>query len=106
MSGEVTQALWRSQEDHVWIPDIGTRSCEVEVALETPKMLEMPELWDTCQGKLLTGNGTSPRERSLLQSTKLKELDIRYKDAVFRVHPAGFLSCFGPVFPHYDILEP
>ena len=35
-------------------------------------MLEMPELWYTCQGKLLTGNGTSLRERSLIQSTKVK----------------------------------
>ena len=34
---EVTQALWRSPEDHVWIPDIETRSCEVEVALDTPR---------------------------------------------------------------------
>jgi hypothetical protein len=25
----VTQALWRSPEDHVWIPNIGTRSCIV-----------------------------------------------------------------------------
>ena len=33
-------------------------------------MLEMPESWDTCQGELLTGSGTSPRERSVLQSTK------------------------------------
>lgn len=32
-----------------------------------PKMSEMPESWDTCQGKLLTGSGTSPGERSLLQ---------------------------------------
>ena len=35
-------------------------------------MLEMPESWGTCQGELLTGSGTSPRERSVLQSTKLK----------------------------------
>jgi hypothetical protein len=42
----------------------------------------------------------------LLQSTKLKELNIRYRDAEFGVCPAGFLSCFGPVFSHYDILEP
>ena len=35
-------------------------------------MLEMPELWDTCQGELLTGSGISPRERSMLQSTKVK----------------------------------
>ena len=29
------------------------------------KMLEMSETWDTCQGKLLTGSGTSSREQSL-----------------------------------------
>jgi hypothetical protein len=34
-------------------------------------MLEVPGL-DTCQGKLLTGNRTHPRERSLLQSTKMR----------------------------------
>jgi hypothetical protein len=33
----VTPALWRSPEDHVWIPDIETRSCNIEVALETPR---------------------------------------------------------------------
>lgn len=32
-------------------------------------MLEIPELWGTCQGKVLTGRGTSPRETSLWQST-------------------------------------
>jgi hypothetical protein len=36
------------------------------------KRLDMPDLWDTCPGKLLPGSATSPRERSLLQSTKLK----------------------------------
>lgn len=35
-------------------------------------MLEMPELWDNCQGKLLERSRNSPRERSALQSTKLK----------------------------------
>ena len=29
-------------------------------------------MWDICQGKLLTGCRTKPRERSLLQSTKMK----------------------------------
>jgi hypothetical protein len=37
-------------------------------------MLEIPELLDTCQGKLLTGSGTSQRERSLFQSTNMKEV--------------------------------
>lgn len=29
----------------------------------------------------------------------------RHGDTEFGIFPAGFLSCFGPVFPHYDILE-
>jgi hypothetical protein len=33
----VTQTLWNSLEDHVWIQDLGKRSCEVEVALDTPR---------------------------------------------------------------------
>ena len=36
------------------------------------KMLEMPEPWDTCQGKLLTGGGTRSREGSLMQSSRVK----------------------------------
>jgi hypothetical protein len=42
-------------------------------------MLEMPELWDTCQGKLLTGSGTSPSERSMLLSTKMEGIgELKY----------------------------
>ena len=33
--------------------------------------MEIPKLWDTCQEELLTGSEISPRERSVLQSTKL-----------------------------------
>jgi hypothetical protein len=36
-------ALWRSPEDHVRVPDIGTRSCNIEVALKDLKIFEMPE---------------------------------------------------------------
>ena len=35
-------------------------------------MLEMPAPRDTCREELLTGSGTSPRERSVLRSMKLK----------------------------------
>jgi hypothetical protein len=49
----------RSLEDHMWIPEIGTRTCKVE----------------------------------------------EHEDAQFVVCPAVFRSCFGPVFPHYDVLE-
>lgn len=34
-----------------------------------------------------------------------EHFDIRHGDAEFGVLPAGFLSCFGPVFSHYNILE-
>jgi hypothetical protein len=37
-------------------------------------MLEMPETYDTCQGQLLKGNRMTPRERIVLQSTKLREI--------------------------------
>lgn len=35
-------------------------------------MLEMPKPWDTCQGELVTGSVTNTKEKSMLQSTKLK----------------------------------
>lgn len=35
-------------------------------------MLEMSESWETCQGKLHKGCGTSSGARSVLQSIKLK----------------------------------
>ena len=37
-------------------------------------MLVMPKSWDNCRGKLLTGNGTSPRRRNMLESTKLNRI--------------------------------
>ena len=45
----------------------------------------------------------------MLQSTKLKgvgdqskeHFDIRHGDEEFKICPACFWSCFGPVFPHY-----
>jgi hypothetical protein len=72
----------------------------------------MPEMWDNSLGELLKGSGTSSKERSVLQSAKmkgardLKSLLIsdawkwRHGDAEFGVCPAGFQSCFGPILPH------
>ena len=34
-----------------------------------------------------------------------KTLNIRHGDAEFGTFPAGFWSCFGPVFLQYDVLE-
>jgi hypothetical protein len=65
-------------------------------------MLKMPEQWNRCRGKLLTGSGTSPGKSSLLQSTKIKKewrsedsFDISHGDAEFGICPAGFLFFFG-----------
>ena len=76
-------------------------------------MLEMPELWDTYQEKLLRVGRTSPRKRSVLQSTKLKGVgdlgecfDIRHGDVEFEVWLAGFWSCFGLVFSPYVPFPP
>ncbi|XP_027261175.1 ankyrin repeat domain-containing protein 18A isoform X3 [Cricetulus griseus] len=60
--------------------------------------------WDTCRGKLQTGCGTSPRDKCVVvnkaeRSWRLEELLNR--DTEFRVCPAGFRSCFGPIFSHY-----
>jgi hypothetical protein len=33
----VKPAFWRSPEDHVWIPDTETRSCNIKIALGTQK---------------------------------------------------------------------
>jgi hypothetical protein len=41
-----------------------------------PNTLEMPELWDTCWGKLITRSRINPSKRRVLQSTKLKMLGI------------------------------
>lgn len=66
---------------------------------------------DTCQGKLLTGSGVSPR-KSVLQSTKLKVVgdleyvDIKHEDVGFGVCSAGFWSFFCLVFSNYAPFHP
>jgi len=63
-------------------------------------MLEMSESWDTCHKKLLTGNRTNPRKRSVLQSTKLKgvgnlkSIFISHGDAEFGAYLAGLMVIY------------
>jgi hypothetical protein len=38
-------ALWRSKEDHVWIPGIETEAVTLTCCL---KIFDMPELWSIC----------------------------------------------------------
>ena len=64
----------------------------VKLKLGYPKMLEMPKPWDTCQGKLLTGSGTTSRERIVLQSTGVGHGDKNQHQ--LNVFP--YKSCLGP----------
>ena len=61
---------WRSDtspQDHVWIPDIRRKSCNTEVALETPRCLRFQSCRiDICWGQQLAGSGSSLWERTLL----------------------------------------
>jgi hypothetical protein len=76
-----------------------------------PKMMQMPQPWDTCQGQLLTRCGACTRGRSVL-STRLEKVG-HLKSALtsdmntaFGDCSAGFQSCFDPVFPHYAVFPP
>jgi hypothetical protein len=61
-------------------------------------MLERPEPWDICQGKLLTVSGTSqPQRKNCVAANKAERswrseesFDIRHGDAEFGVCQAGF----------------
>lgn len=50
----------------------------------------MPDPWDSCQGKLLTGYGTIPKERNVLQSKKLEGDEEESSNIEFGIYPAGF----------------
>lgn len=72
----------------------------------------MPISWDTCQGKLQTACGTSPRKKCVAvnkaeRNWRFEEhFDVRHGDSEFGVCTADFWPCFGPVFPHYVLLLP
>lgn len=74
-------------------------------------MLDVPELWDTCEEELLTWNGTSARRKCVRvnkdeQSWKSEEhLDIIEGDAEFGVCLDGFQACIDPIFPHYSLFS-
>lgn len=61
----------------------------------------MPDSWDICQGKLLTGSGIRSQERKEFQSMKVKEVGYLKNsltsdmNIVFGVFSAGFQLCSG-----------
>ena len=65
-------------------------------------------MWDACQGKLLTGWGAIPRKKWVVdkaeKSWRSEEyFNIRHGDAVWSC-PAGFRSWFSLGFPYYAAL--
>jgi len=68
-------------------------------------MLEMPELWDTCQEKRLTKCVTSLGESVGVAVSKAgreessKDFGFEYRAVEFGICPTGFWYYIGPVFP-------
>ena len=69
--------------------------------LGDPKAGAMPEPWDTCQGELLTGSGTSPRETC----AAVNEADRSSENYCTEMQSLEMTRClwsgFGPVFLCY-----
>jgi hypothetical protein len=79
-----------NSEDKVWISDIGTRSFNAELALESPRS-EMPEPWDTSSGK-------QPRRKKFVAQNK-EEIHWRYEECFYISHgDAQFGICPGDLW--------
>lgn len=70
-------------------------------------MLEIVELWDTCWGELLR-EWNQLKRKMCVSANKVEwtwrseeHFNIRHGDSIWSLHPAGFQTCFGPVFPYY-----
>ena len=81
--------------------------------MEAPTCLRnIPVPRDICRVDLLTGSGTSPREKCVAVSKAERSwrseerFDIRHGDAEFGVRQTSFQSCFGLVFPNYLAFSP
>ena len=77
----MTQALWRSPDDHVWVPDIRTRTCNLRLPFRLEDIREIRGI-DNQLSKALNKAGN------------------RHGVTVFGVCTDEFLSCFGSVFLH------
>lgn len=74
---------------------------------QRPEMLKIKQLWDTYWKKTTKGSRSGPRDRSILQSTKLKGIeDLKSKQVDKRQGDAGLeivQLVFHPVLPHYAV---
>ena len=82
----------------MWIPDIETRRCQVEVALGLQDVRDVRAM-DYLLRKAATREWNQPQREEFVAVNKdekgVEIFDIRQGDAEFGVCPAGFLSCFG-----------
>ena len=89
----MTLSLWRTAEDHVWIQDIGTRNCNTEVTLETPRS------W-RCQSCGVPAQKNQPKRKNCAAVNKAERswrseecFNITHGDAVWRF-PSWLLVLF------------
>ena len=97
----MTLSLWRTAEDHVWIQDIGTRNCNTEVTLETPRS------WK-CQSSGVPAQENQPKRKNCAAVNKAERswrseecFNITHGDAVWRF--PSWLLVF--VLVHYFLVR-
>ena len=103
----MTQALWRSPEDCVCIPeDIRLKLPWIpQDARDIRALRYLPR-------KAANREQNQPKRKNFVAVSKDEKswrdeecFNIRHGDSEFGDCPASFWSYFGPIFPHYDILE-
>jgi hypothetical protein len=75
-----------SPDDHVWVPDIRTRSCNIRIPFRLEDIRETRSI-DNQLSKALNKAGN------------------KHGEPVFVVCTDEFLSCFGSVFLHYKFFN-
>jgi hypothetical protein len=68
----VLQKVWKKPEEYLWIPDTVTRSCKVEVILNTPRYIR--DALQYLLGKDPNKEWNQPKRKNLFQSTKMEDI--------------------------------
>ena len=83
----------------MWIPDSKTRTCDIEVALETQDFQDARDMeYLVRKDSKQIVEPSQMNEACCIQQRKKEwrsDFDIRHGDAEFGICPAGFLFCFG-----------
>lgn len=99
----MTYALWRSQEDHWWNPDIGTRSFNDNVGFETHDVQDVRAMGYLLR-KAANKVWKQPKRMNFVAGYKSEKSCTSDVEIQFEVCPPNFWPCFHLLFTHYDIL--